>query len=632
MVRKILSFLLLLGCLGLFFKITPSFAQLDEDLTDSPKNKSKDVLKIKIFSQNFGQDLNTKVQNVEEFNPLQPENLALKIPGLTIAKLGSLGQKTSLRYNTFTSGDLTFLFDGFEISDPSDPSEGFDISSFLLAPQFDLKISNVDNSGLSSRQLGGVVSIDPLLNSKSYIHSAAGSANQGLISVQKNKCNQSECYNWGLGGTYSEGQSAATNTLSQTALENDAASLGYLSVGWQKAFSSGSMLKLRAHSQFTQTDIDDYNENFIFADDPNAKLESSNHFLGLSYQTNSHQLFFENTLSFRNILNSSDLLNPIERDETYEVFKSKIRGSHSLTPYTSIKGLDFFWYGQNSNVFTEKVLESEDVVQTHLNRWEFGAQVDKKNAFQNFQMVHSLNYSALEGYGPGYAFSQTLSTNLISSEFLSSGLQTYIGAKERRPSFFQLFDPQFGNQNLQNEQHVFVRPKIAFEFANVRKHNISAEYFYEHINSRVSFQSLPEPKYQNSGRLNSNSLIVEYTMLMANSTFRIFYKHSFDSEMTLKSLPWLTEEELGVGGTLRARVLGRVLDLTTDIKWLFGMYNPSGKQVGNLVQSQAGLAYQFNTNDRISLQLNNLFNDKKIWDEGFQRQSFSWMLGLTKSI
>lgn len=591
-------------------------------------------------------ELKEKKYKVENFNPLQSENLSLITPGLTVAKLGSMGQKTSLRYNSYTTGDLTFLFDGFEISDPSDPSEGFEVSSFLLMPNFDLKISSTESMGVFSRQLGGVISIEPFTSEDSYVRSAFGSENQGLVSVQKNFCKDRQCLSLSGGGTYVNAQSASTHSRvppsgSPSTLESDAVGLGYLSLGYQKQLGSTRMLKVRAHSQYSKTDIDDYNENFIYKDDPNARLQSSNHFLGLSLISDSSQLFFENTFLNRLLKNEWDEHSATVRDESYTVFRSKLRGSHHLVP-SRIKGLDFYWYAQSLNLNTKKIADDLSSVLSsslmsdtkNLSRVEAGFQIDKKSLFENTELITSVNFNELSGFGSGYGVSQSVQRPLLNAESSNTQLLTYFGFKERRPSFFQLFDPQFGNLNLDPEQLFFLRPKLKTVFIDtaLMKHNISLEYFYESLNSRVVYLASPQPGYGNSGRIRSNSFVFDYQLELSNFTTRAFYRKSLDSEQILKSLPWSTSEEIGFGGSFQSKIGGRIWALSTDIKWLMGMFSPSQKQIGNLVQSQANLSFQIDANDRINLQLNNIFNDKKIWDEGFRRQSFSWMVALTKTI
>lgn len=599
----------------------------------SAMDKDLEQLKVQIYGYPIKED---KSQSVQQFNSLQPENLSITTPGLTIAKLGSLGQKTSLRFNSFTSGDLAFLYDGFEISDMSDPSEGFDISSFLMVPEFDMRLSTAGSMGIFSRQVGGVISIDPGVHSKSYLHTSAGSFGQGVLSLQKNKCTALQCLSFGIGGTYSDGQSASVNSSSSnSALEKDSAGLGFLSLGWQRQLGAEKFFKFRAYSQMSRVDVDDYDQSFVFKDDPNARMNSSNHFLGVSYLTPKYQFYFENTLSSRHMLNEIDSENNSERDETYQVFKSKLRGSHKLVSGKK-NDLDLYWFGQSVHVNTLQMVLNQPDQEVRHERLEGGVQLDKRYEFKNIESLSSVNGNILEGFGTGGGISQTFETLLSEAETSQSFAQLHFGFKERRPSFFQLFDPQFGNNNLENEEQLYIRPKLKWaKLQRGKKHNISLEYFYEKIDSRVVFvwdQNLGESNYSNTGSFSSNSFILDYSLSSNLFSSRVFFRQSLDSQSVLRSLPWAAEQELGLGGGYHLKLWGRPFHASVDMKWLLGMFNPSGEHIGNLVQSQGSLSYQFGMNDKVSLQLNNIFNDKKIWDEGFQRQPFSWMLSLTKTI
>ncbi len=553
----------------------------------------------------------------ENINPLQPENLSLSVPGLTIAKLGSLGQKTSLRYGIFSSGDMTFLYDGFEISDSSDPSEGFDLSSFLITPQFDFSLSR-NATGLFSRQTGGVLNIDPKFDEGYLFKSSVGSESQGLLSFQKNSCFKEECFQISSGGTIADGQSAATKGSDK--LENDPSKLAFLTLGWVKPISlkSGSQrfLKLRSHTQYSKTDIDDYDETFIFRDDPNADLTFLNQFLGLSYLTNNDQYFFENTFSKRDVLNNLDALSKTERQDSYQVLRNKLRGVHN------INNIELFWSTQNLNLKTENLTSKQNISKLEIN-----LQADQKIKMRHLSLLQSANFNALESFDSGFGISQTIKMNPEGRSI--STFQTQYGYKDRRPSFFQLFDPQFGNANLKNESQFFVRPQLDFNFGSSGlKHNISIQYSYEDLSRRVVFINIGDLGYKNSGQLNSSAATLEYSVKSMSFNSKAFFRQSFDKQSVMKSLPWTAQNEVGFGAGFNSRHF----TVSTEIKWLMDMYNPSQNKINQLVQSQASLSYQLDTNDRISLQLNNLFNDKKIWDEGFNRQPFSWMMSLTKKI
>ncbi len=600
--------------------------------------KDDKTLKVEIYG--YPED-SGELQNILQFNPLQPENLSITTPGLTIAKLGTLGQKTSLRLHSFAASELTLLYDGFEISDPSDPGEGFDLSGLLIMPQFSLTTSQSAQLGLFSRQVGGVLSIDPGLTEKSYVHSAAGSEGQGLLAVQKNLCQKWQCLSLGLGGTLAQGASASSEQSGvQNPLESDQASLGILSLSWFRQMDADRLFKLRLHSQFGSTDIDDYDQNMIFRDDPNANLKTSNHFLGLSFIDKSDQYYFENTYSDRIINNRSDAINSIETDERYKVFRSKLRGTHTLLQNfkSAFSSLNLYWYSQMVQLETSQVNNLNDNPKTtDLAKLELGLQLDQEQKIRTVRGITSFSLNGLEGFKTTYGISQTASHKINISEEQNLILQTKFGYNERRPSLFQLFDPQFGRPNLQNEEQFFLRPEIKWNYLAPKGkiHNISANYFWEYMNSRVVFRNdmaTSSMGYQNSGRLSSNSLMLDYQFQSLQTSTRLFFRQSLDEEVTLKSLPWLARQEWGLGQSLRTQILGQTVAFGVDIKWLLGMYNPSAKQIGNLVQSQGSITYQVDTNDRVSLQLNNLFNDKKIWDEGFQRQPFSWMLSLTKVI
>lgn len=630
-----LSFLCLVFLFSFLFAKKIAVAKM----TDSSETKE---LKVQIFGDPRPDSLpQYQIQNFKSFNPLQPENLSIATPGLTIAKLGPAGQKTSLRYNSFTTGDLTFLYDGFEISDISDPAEGFDVSSFLMVPEFNFSLTSSGTPGIFSRQTGGVLTIDSLFDSKSYWHSGIGSQGQTSMVVQKNKCSVFQCLSFGVGGSYTDGLSASLKQrVEGQSLENDTAGLGFLSLGWQREIAGRHLLKVRAYSQWTRTDIDDYDTNFIFKDDPNAKLVNQNHFLGVSYLTEHHQLFFENILSDRELTNPYDSHNENDRHESYKTFKSKLRGAHNFKNKKDgpFNNLDVFWFSQKADVHTVQENANSPREEKHMNLWEAGLQLNKNYSLGNrLKGISGANVNALEGLGVGKGVSQSFESVLVARDHQRSVLNIHLGLRERRPSFFQLFDPQFGNSKLGFEEQFYFRPKVYWVLSgkDESKHNISLEYFYEDIESRVVFlwdESKGESLYQNTGRLNSKSFILDYSYKTPRFLGRMFFRRSLDSSQVLASLPWLSQEDIGLGAEYYFQMIGRPLAVSMDIKWLSGMYNPSGKQVGNLVQSQASLSYQFDMNDRVSLQLNNIFNDKKIWDEGFQRQPFSWMLSLTKTI
>lgn len=596
-------------------------------------------LKIQVYGY---PEVFKKTYSINTINPLQPETISLVVPGLTIAKLGAFGQKTSLVYNGFTSGDMTFLFDGFELSDVSDPSEGFDLSSYMLSPDFDFTFAK-GSSGLFYRQLGGGLSIDPKYVPGQTLMTSAGSAGQTMLSYQNNVCSNESCYQIGFGGTQVDGLSASVNSRSGTGpLENDSASLYFLSLGWVKSLSSKSLLKIRTHSQYSNTEIDDYDENFIFKDDKNASLNFFNQFVGLNYSNENHQYFFENIYSVRNVANDVDGFSLTERDDSYGVLRTKVRSSHQ------IKQFEINWFLQNINLSTQTINNLEN-----LNKVEVGFQADYSSFLKGIKFRNSANFNALQSFDFGVGLSQTIRTeainfpiqknknlvldtnqlaNLKESNRLKLYFQTQYGYKDRRPSFFQLFDPQFGNSNLANERQFFFRPQLDLDIygdgVGKPKHNISMYYSLENMDSKVVFQNTNGGEYINSGKLTLNNLTLMYSLEGLKMATKAFYRQSLDSESVTEVLPWTAQKEVGFGFSFRQRLL----TLSADVKWLFEMSNPSQNKIQELVQSQMGVSYQIDTQSRISLQLNNVFNDKKIWDEGFNRQPFSWMMTLTKKI
>lgn len=599
--------------------------------------------KIELKIQVYGYpEVFKKTYSISTINPLQPETISLAVPGLTIAKLGTFGQKTSLVYNGFTSGDMTFLFDGFELSDVSDPSEGFDISSYMMSPDFDFTFAK-GSSGLFYRQLGGGLSIDPKYVPGQTLMTSAGSAGQTMLSYQNNVCSNESCYQIGFGGTQADGLSASVNSRAGTdLLENDSSSLYYLSFGWVKSLSSKSLVKVRAHTQYSTTEIDDYDENFIFKDDKNASLNFFNQFVGLNYSNDHHQYFFENIYSVRNVANDVDGFSLTKRDDSYEVLRTKVRSSHQ------IKKFEINWFLQNINLTTKTIGNLEN-----LNKVEVGFQADYNTFLKGIKFKHSANFNALQSFDFGVGLSQTLRTEAIDfslqknkklalkishpvelkeSNHSKLYFQTQYGYKDRRPSFFQLFDPQFGNPNLTNERQFFFRPQIDLELSNdaarKTKHNISISYSLENMNSKVVFQNTNGGEYVNSDQLTLNNLTLMHTLEGLKMASKVFYRQSLDSESVTEVLPWTAQKEVGFGFSFRQRLL----TLSADIKWLFEMSNPSQNKIQELVQSQMGVSYHIDTQSRINLQLNNVFNDKKIWDEGFNRQPFSWMMTLTKKI
>lgn len=558
------------------------------------------------------------------------------MPGLNIAQLGGLGQKSSLTYNGYASGEMAFLFDGFEISDPSDPSEGFDVSAYLMSPEIDVTFSSL-SSGLSFRQWGGGISIDPKFSEGQLFKSSVGSNGQGLLSYQKSKCHFENCVQVSFGGTYTGGQSASVRTrLQSETLENDASGLYFLTLGWVKPLKTKGFLKIRTHSQYSVTELDDYNQEFVFIDDPNAKMQYFNQFSGVSYLKEKSQLYFENNYSLRQVRNEVDSSSDIVRDDQYELLRTKIRGAHQAGEF------EFLWSLQNIDVQTESALDSLSLVNkksNSQNKSELSFQLDHDHIFKHLSLNQNVSLNVLEGYDSGFGFQQALrfkglSWNKKSKNSSTLFFYTQYGLKNRRPSFFQLFDPQFGNLNLQNERQLFFRPQADIKWSKITrrlgllKHNISLLYSLEDLNQRVVFLNSSTRGYTNAGKLNFQALTLEYSLQTPVFSTKAFVRHSLDSEAVTKNLPWTAQQELGLSFGLRhSRFI-----LNSEMKWLFEMYNPSQSKMKPLLQSQATLAYQFDTDYKIGFQLNNFFNNTTAWDEGFFRQPLSWMMTLTKKI
>ena len=380
------------------------------------------------------------------------------VEGISIAQQGGIGKLNSLFMRGANANHTLVLVDGVEVNDPSSPSNAFDLAHMQTENVKRIEIVRGPQSTLyGSDALAGVINI----------FTKNGSEENNLLLKAEGGSNS---YYKGSGyftGSYSlfdysinysristEGISAANENYGNT--EPD----GYSNNSFSASVSAMLLENLNLNLNYRFTDASaDLDQGNQFGDDPNYvyDIEENIFKAGLKWDLFNdkwEQKF--NTSVLRRISNSVD--KPDENNST------------SATNFTNATRTKFEWLNNlkfvPNNVITfgaETELEKANT--EYISISEFGAfesvfpsqqmrtnSLYLQNEFlldKGFSATGGIRYDNNEKFG-GYSTYKFGASYLVKQT--GTKLKANYGTGFKAPSLFYLFDPAFGNPELQPEE------------------------------------------------------------------------------------------------------------------------------------------------------------------------------------
>lgn len=375
------------------------------------------------------------------------------VPGLDVVQSGGLGKQTSVFMRGTNSNHTLVLVDGIEINDPSDPSGAFDFSNLQISNIERIEILRGPQSTLyGSDAIGGVIQIftkkgkgEPII----YGGVSGGSYDtyQGDIGIRGQ--HKALDYSASISHLESEGFSAADEDNGNTeddGYENQTFStrLGLDITDW---------LDLEGVLRYmdSETDIDGFsNITFLPADDPDRIQENEELYTKLAANASLLAGRWQQSFSVAHT--------DIRRDNTNG---PRAPDGMLVAPSTSSfdgRKTQFEWLhdfhlplGHNltAGLATEEErVDTSDGIRESVRTNSIFLQ-DQVRFMDRYSVTAGLRHDDHELFGSETTWRITGAADLYESGVVVRGS---FGTGFKAPTLVQLFDPQFGNPDLQPEQ------------------------------------------------------------------------------------------------------------------------------------------------------------------------------------
>lgn len=464
--------------------LTPAMAKADEDIiVTADRIKStleKSPSDIKVFES----------KDIEKSGSLV--DLLSTESDLRLAQSGPAGANTSLFLRGTDSSHVLVIIDGVTMNDPSNPNRQFDLGRLSLNNIERIEILKGSQGLLyGSNAIGGVILIttkkgSEKLTGSGYIdYGTFGAMNAGVNAQQKfNKTSVS----FGADHFRTDGFSAANETRNPGA-EDDGEKRTTLSTAINQEIGSG---ELAASFRYVNDKVDLDKGGGAGEDDPNDSQFAEQKYMKAGYTHN--WSFGETALN-------------LTRTEHHRTLNVRPDAVHTQSSSTTTKG-------EINGVSLNHTQYTNDFLTQNFN-FDYTHEEDQKKNF-NENMSFFL-YNRLE-FGPAVAnagvridsnkiFGEHLTYKVALMHFFSKfNLKMAYSTGFRAPSLNQLFDPTYGNKNLNPEESQTAEIGVDVPLFENAKYLGTA--FYTDLKNRLSYDPVT---YVNQNRGRARIIGVENT-------------------------------------------------------------------------------------------------------------------------
>ncbi len=453
------------------------------------------------------------------------------VPGVTINRNSVFGGQASVYIRGTDTGNILVMIDGIEVNDPSSPYREFDFSNLMLENIERIEILRGPQSTLyGSDASGGVINIitkkgkgDPkislLFEGGSFMTFREGIA----VSGSSEKID----FSFSASNLKTEGISkAAKPDGADYTPEKD----GYKNITVASRVGVDILDKSRIDFSFRYIDTASELDDGALAEDPNFKYFTKIICTGAQFKQPltgwwQHVVSLSYMDQLRTARDSADETDPTSMNEWYEGTSKKAGWQHNFNIYdkdTVTAGVeieeetgsylfyDDFGYGPSAGNLDEKKAQTLSYYgQNHLRLMDMifitlGGRIDDHREF-------------------GTHFSYKASGAFIIQR-IETRLKGNYGTGFKAPSIYQLYDPIYGNKDLDPEE------SRCFDFGFDQKIfndriSLGATYFNNYYRNMLTF-GLVTSKFENIGEATMKGIEGEITVQPLDN-LKISYVHTY---------------------------------------------------------------------------------------------------------
>lgn len=484
MTRLFTVLMALLACCSLYAQDTIKVSSLEEVVFTTnkyPKKQSETGKVVTVISR----------EQLERSGGKTLAEILNTVSGTTIVGSNSnLGTNMTAGIRGGSAGNLLILINGIPVNDPSVNDNYFDLN-FISADQVErVEVLKGGQSTLyGSDAVAGVINIITRKPGATGVHydfsAAAGSygtfkANAG---VRKNSNKSQLSLQYGI--VSSQGFSSAHDSTGGKGYEKDGFLEHNVTGAWQYAVARRLKANLFGQYSWYKTDID----GSAFSDDKDYTVTTDNLSAGggLSYELTNGNIQFNyryndvSRLYLNDSLDKSDYLHVDYHGKTHYL---ELYGNNKWKHVELLAGIDYrrnqmssdllsiSMYGPYSTAIADSLAKMSQIS-------PYASLILKANRAFNVEIGARVNHHSKYGNNVSY----TINPSVLLHNSVKLFVNVYSAFKA--PTLYQLFDPSFGNTQLDPEESFNVEAGAQIELTK----NLSFRevYFYRNTDHAIEF-------------------------------------------------------------------------------------------------------------------------------------------------
>jgi len=548
------------------------------------------------------------------------------VPGLAVTESGGVGSSTTVSIRGAEPGHTLVLIDGVRVNEPSASSGGFDFSQLTLTDIDRFEIVRGPQSALyGSDAMGGVINIITKKAARGEQH-ASVTAEGGSYGTESVTASASQS----AGAVSLAGSGTWFNTAGFSRLgdrdhaEPDGAKKFAGNVNGSIDAGDGVRLDFG---------VDGYNETAGFDETGNADAASSqtrqlvNGYTKLSFP--SLDGWLHNSVTAFAMNDSRHVVDDFSTPGNPDFEVTDFHGSDVGAEYQGD-----FTLGSNGTFLFGTRVEQEGASVTGWTPLSGARNLYALYAMQQVNVGDRLHLSfggRYDGAVEGQGFLTGRATAVYDISETETRLHASIGTGAKRPTFYELDAPYYGNPNLQNETSWGADTGVDQTLFDGRL-MLSATAFYNRFRNLIDFagvdyQAVNIDNAETAGAELSGTANIVPGKLSVTATYTYLYSHNLETGLPLSRRPENS-------GTLALTYTGiDKLSTTLSATFVGDRTNDPAASIWLPSYTRVDLNADYRLNEHVTLfgRIVNLFNATYQDPYGYNTSGFAVYAGLTSS-